>query len=212
MKQCGAFKAKKTNEYDLCHFYCMELSGDLLPFLSPCEPAAHEMLKKLLEAMWALGHRNLLMAFAKDSAMAVCLLQELHHKNSLKHLPLEPKSDIDGKMVKKLLFCPFYLYNGSNDLSYMNHIVCGHYGMAYGCGKCLKKVFLSGQQLKMHLKTCADFPKGDTSSLSNKEPAPQSTQEHSQESPHHSMCPKQKKSDSTSVTGADTLAKNSTAT
>ena len=119
----------------------MELFGGLPPFPSPCKPATCEMLEELLRAVWALGHPNLLMAFARDSAMAVCLLQELHHKDSLKHLPLELKSDADGKIVKKLSFCPFCLYNGSNDISYMNHIMGGHYGTAYGCRKCLKEVY-----------------------------------------------------------------------
>ena len=186
------FKAKKTNKYDLCHFYRMELSRDLPPFLSPHEPATHGMLEELLRAVWALGHPNLLMAFARDSAKAVCLLQELHHKDSLKHLPLEPKSDADSKTVKKLSFCPFCLYNGSNDISYMNHIVCRHYGTVYGCGKCLKEVFLSGQQLKMHLKICVGFPKGGTPSSSDKEPAPQGAQESSQESLYCSQCLKKK--------------------
>ena len=183
MKQCRVFKAKKTNEYDLCYFYHMELSGDLPPFPSPREPATREMLEELLRAAWAVGHPNLLMAFARDSATVVYLLQELHHKDSLKHLPLEPKSDADGKMVKKLSFCPFCLYNGSNDFLYMNHIVCGHYGVVYGNRKCLKEVFLLGQQLKMHLKVCAGFTQGNTPSSSDKEPAPQGAQESSQGSP-----------------------------
>ena len=173
MKQRRVFKAKKTNKYDLCHFYHVELSGDLPPFLSPHEPATCKMLEELLRPAQALGHPNLLMAFTRDSATVVCLLQELHHKDSLKHLPLDPKSDADGKMVKKLSFCLFCLYNGSNDILYMNHIMDRHYGTAYGCGKYLKEVFLSGQQLKMHLKICTGFLKGDTPSLSDKEPAPQ---------------------------------------
>ena len=37
--------------------------------------------------------------------------------------------------------------------------MCRHYGTVYGCGKCLKEVFLLGQQLKMHLKVCAASPK-----------------------------------------------------
>ena len=180
MKQRGVFKAKKTNEYDLCHFYHVELSGDLPPFPSPHKPATRKMLEELLRAAQALGHPNLLMAFARDSAMAVCLLQELHHKNSLKCLPLEPKSDADGKMVKKLSFCPFCLYNGSN---------------VYGCRKCLKEVFLSGQQLKMYLKVYTGFPKGDTPSSSHKVPAPQGAQESSKDGPCCSQRPK-KKSDS----------------
>ena len=34
MKHCGVFKAKKSKEYDLCHFYHIELSGDLPTFPS----------------------------------------------------------------------------------------------------------------------------------------------------------------------------------
>ena len=131
---------------------------------------------------------------ASQSPNGFCkrLLQELHNKDSLKRLPLEPKSDADGKTVKKLSFCPFCLYNGSNDISYMNHIMSRHYGTVYGCGKCLKEVFLLGQQLKMHLKACVGFPKGGTPSLSDKEPMPQGAQESYQESPCHSQCLKQK--------------------
>ena len=195
MKQCGVFKAKKTNKYDLCRFYCVELSGNLPPFPSPCKPATHIMLEDLLRAAHALGHPNLLMAFTRNSATAVCPLQELHNKGSLKCLPLEPKLDADGKMVKKLSFCPFCLYNGSNDISYMNHIMGRHYSAAYGCGKCLKEVFLLGQQLKVHLRVCADLPKGDTTSSSDKGPVPQGTPESSQDSPCCSQCMK-KKSDS----------------
>ena len=106
------------------------------------------------------------------------------------------KSDTDGKMAKMLSFCPFCLYNGSNDILYMNHIMGRHYGTAYGCGNCLKEVFPLGQQLKAHLRVCMGFPRGSTPSSSNKEPVPQGAQESSQDSPHHSQCLK-KKSDST---------------
>ena len=92
------------------------------------------------------------------------------------------KQDTDSKPIKKLSFCPFCLYHGSNDLSYMNHIVIAHYNAEYGCSKCLKAVLLMGQQLKPHLKTCAGFPKDDTSSSSNREPALPVTQD----SPCHS--------------------------
>ena len=196
MKQHRVFKAKKTNKYDLCRFYHMELSSNLPLFPSPCEPAIHMMLEDLLRAAQALGCPSLLMAFARDSATAVCLLQELHNKGSLKCLPLEPKSNTDSKAVKKLSFCLFCLYNGSNDISYMNHIVGRHYSTGYGCRKCLKEVFLLGQQLIVHLRVCAGLPKGDTTSSSDKEPAPQGAQESSQDSPHHSQCAK-KKSDFT---------------
>ena len=105
MKHHGVFKAKKINEYDLCHFYCIEHPGDLPTFSSPCEPATSKMLEDFLLKAWALGHLNLVVAFAWDSAMAVCLLQELHSKDSLKHLPMEPKPEVGGKAIKKLSLC-----------------------------------------------------------------------------------------------------------
>ena len=83
--------------------------------------------------------------------------------------------------MKKLSFCMFCLYNRSNDISYMNHIMARHYRTAYGCGKCLKEVFLFGKQLKAHLRVCAGLPKGNTTSLSDKEPMPQGTPENSQD-------------------------------
>ena len=48
MKHCGVFKVKKTNKYNLCHFYGVELSGDLPKFPSLYEPATCEMLKDFL--------------------------------------------------------------------------------------------------------------------------------------------------------------------
>ena len=79
------------------------------------------------------------------------MLSNLHNKTSLHHLPLEGKGKIGGK---HLSFCPFCLYTGSNDQTYMNHIICGHYDAMYGCGKCLDKVTVLGQQMSNHFKHC----------------------------------------------------------
>ena len=124
MKHRGVFKAKKTNKYDLSHFYHVELFGDLQTFPSPHEPATHEMLEDFLLKAQALWHLNPVVAFAQDLVMAVCLLQELHSKDSLRHLPMEPTPDAGRTTVKKLSFCLLCLYSGSNNLLYMNHIMC----------------------------------------------------------------------------------------
>ena len=99
----------------------------------------------------------------------------------MKHLTLESKpgkQDADSKPIKKLSFCPFCLYHGSNDISYMNDIISAHYNTVYSCSKCLKEVFLSGQQLKTHIKVCMCFPKDDTTSSSDQEPPLCGTQDH----------------------------------
>ena len=159
MKHCGVFDPKKTNEYNLCQFYQVGLSRDLLDFPTPHEPATHEWVSKFLLMTRSLGQPNLIVAHPRDSVMAICLLQELHVKDSLQHLLMEPKADAAGKAIKKLSFCPFCIYSCSNDPSYMNHIICGHYNANYGCEKCLKEVFTTGKLLKNHMKVCEGLPK-----------------------------------------------------
>ena len=222
MKHHGVFKSKKTIEYDLCHFYKVGLSGHLPNFPSPCEPATCKLLSKFLLNARVLGHPNLSVAFAGDSAMAICLLQELHIEDSLRCLPMEPKADAGGKAIKKLSFSPLCIYSGSNNISYMNHIMCRHYHANYGCEQCLNEVFTTGQQLKAHLKVCVGFPKeAEDCTLASPEkehmskdpspdlqpPPPQSSQGSSQVSPHQSQC-SQKKSASTSKK-ADSTTKSS---
>ena len=41
----------------------------------------------------------------------------------------------------------------------MNHIICRHYNTNYGCGKCLNEVFITGQPMCKHMKTCKGLPK-----------------------------------------------------
>ena len=147
---------------------------------------------------------------------AVCLLQELHVKDSLQCLPMEPKADARGKAIKKLFLCLLCMYSGSNDPSYMNHIICGHYNANYRCGKCLNEVFTTGEPLKVHRKVCKGLPKEAVNKAStrdvdhshaspekkkhtSKDPSPnlqpppsQSSQESSQASLHQSQHPKKK--------------------
>ena len=83
MKHCRVFDAKKTNEYDFCCFYQVGLSRDLLDFPLPHKPATHEWVSNFLLKARSLGWPNLIMAHPRDSVMAICLLQELHIKDSL---------------------------------------------------------------------------------------------------------------------------------
>ena len=143
----GVFEPKKTSEYDLCHFYHVGLSGDLPEFPSPHEPTTCEQTSSLLLKTRELGWLNLIMAHSQDAVTAVCLLQELHIKDSLCCLPMETKVEAGSQPIWKLSFCPFCQYSGSNDPFYMNHIVCGHYNAYYGWGKCLNEVYITGQLL-----------------------------------------------------------------
>ena len=101
----GVFELKKTSEYGLCRFYQVGLSGDLPAFPLPHEPATHEQVSSLLLKSRALGWLNLVVAHSQDMVTAVCLLQELHIKDSLSHLPLETKAEAGNKPIQKLSFC-----------------------------------------------------------------------------------------------------------
>ena len=56
-------------------------------------------------------------------------------------------------------FCPFCVYAGMNDLSYLNHIIIAHYIASYKCGKYLKQAFMSSSALHNHKKVCLRFDK-----------------------------------------------------
>ena len=66
--------------------------------------------------------------------------------------------DLRDKSIK-MSFCPFCMYAGANDLSYLNHIIIAHYNASYGCGKCLKQAFVSSSALHNHKKVCLGFAK-----------------------------------------------------
>ena len=47
------------------------------------------------------------------------------------------------------------MYTVQNDPAYLNHIVCTHYDVSFGCGACLSAITSSGQQMKIHIKECS---------------------------------------------------------
>ena len=46
------------------------------------------------------------------------------------------------------------VYIVKNDSAFLNHIVICHYWSSFACGKCLKFVMSSGQQMKKHFLKC----------------------------------------------------------
>ena len=152
MESHEVFKSLKTSEYDLCHFYKVELSGDFPEFPTHCEPVTNDHMHGFLEKAWEFSQPNLLVAHSQDTVF--CLLCKLHNNASLRCLKMGTDTEAGGKIKRKLSFCPFCQYSGSNDPSYLNHIICMHYNASYGCRKCLKEVFPTGQQLTVHIKCC----------------------------------------------------------
>ena len=93
----------------------------------------HSQVRDLLKSAQSIGHPYVILVHSTDSVTTVSMLWELHMAACLRCLQV----DLWDKSVK-MSFCPFCMYVGMNDLSYLNHIIIVHYNASYGCGKCLK--------------------------------------------------------------------------
>ena len=61
------------------------------------------------------------------------------------------------------------MWEGVNNLSYLNHIIIAHYNASYGCGKCLKQAFVSSSTLHNYKKVCIGLiPKKSTGGSGSK--------------------------------------------
>ena len=72
------------------------------------------------------------------------------------------------EQVCKTVILPLLHLCGGNDLSYLNHTMIVHYNASYGCGKCLKQVFMSSSALHNHKKVCLGFAKKPTTGSDGK--------------------------------------------
>ena len=96
----------------------------------------------------------MILVHSTDSVTGVSMLWELHTAACLRCLQV----DLHDKSIKMSL-CPFCTYVGTNDLSYLNHIIIAHYNASYGCGKCLKQALVLSSTLHNHKKVCLGFDK-----------------------------------------------------
>ena len=149
MAECKVLDSIWSDLYDLCCFYILWTTGDPPEFPMLWEPVMHNQVRDLLKWARSIGHPYVILAHSADSVTTVSMLWELHTAACLRCLQV----DLQDKSVK-MSFCPFCMYMGTNDLSYLNHIIIAHYNASYGCGKCLKQVFVSSSALHNHKKVC----------------------------------------------------------
>ena len=154
MAECKVFDGIRSDLYDLCCFYVLGTTGDPPEFPTLWEPVMCSQVRDLLKLAQSLGHPYMILAHSTNSVTAVPMLLKLHMATCLRHLQV----DLWDKSVK-MLFCPFCMYMGANDLSYLNHIIIVHYNTSYGCRKCLKQAFVSSSALHNHKKVCLRFTK-----------------------------------------------------
>ena len=126
------------------------MTGDTPDFPPLREPVMHSQVRDLLKPARLIGHPYMILAYSTDSMTTMSVLRELHTTACLRCLQV----DLCDKS-----FCPFCMYTGTNDLSYLNHIIIAHYNTSYGCGKCLKQAIVSSSTLHNHKKVCLGFDK-----------------------------------------------------
>ena len=155
MKEHGVFQSlpSTTNPLGLCHFYPMDPAS--VSTLAPLKlPATVEHVKGLLLLAKTQCWLYIIIVFQGGPITPLGLLQELHMRNALAHIPIF-RSDETKDGHKPHVSCyPFCMYTIQNDPAYLNHIVSMHYNANFVCGTCLSAITISGQQKKRHLKEC----------------------------------------------------------
>ena len=154
MESKDAFKVIGTSEHSLCHFNQVGISGEFPPFQELHKPWTNNHICCLLRKACLKVQPNLVITLPQDSVTMITLLCTLYNHASLQCLKMETDKEGGDRPSHQLSFCLFCQYSGSNDQSYLNHIMCGHYNVNYGCGKCLDAVFMSRQKLSNHMKKC----------------------------------------------------------
>ena len=166
MHECQVFDGIQSDIYNLCRFYILGMTGDPSEFPALWELTTHGQIRDLLKSAGAISWPYLVLAHSADSVTAISMLRELHTATWLRCFQV----NLQDKLVK-LSFCPFCTYVGGNDLSYLNHIIIGHYNASYRCGKCLKQAFISSSTLHTHKKVCLGLASAKAAGIPDGKPS-----------------------------------------
>ena len=155
MKELGIFQPlpSMTNPIGLCHFYAVD-PASVSMLAPPKPPGTAEHLKGLLLLAKTQHQPYIVVVFQGGTVTALGLLQELHTRSTLAHIPIFWSDETKDGHRPCMSCCPFCVYTIQNDPAYLNHIVGMHYRTNFACGTCLSAVTASVQQMKRHLKEC----------------------------------------------------------
>ena len=155
VEECWVFKPLDTitNPLGLCCFYCTKPPYSNVTTGSK-SAASTCRIKHLLEKAKDLGQPFTIVVFEGGNVTPLGLLQELHSQLTLSCIPIfTPDEAKLGQKTRKSC-CPICTYIVKNDSTFLNHIVICHYWSSFSCGKCLKFIVSSGQQMKKHFLKC----------------------------------------------------------
>ena len=134
MEDRGVFKPlpSTTNPLGLCHFYPTDptIVSTLTP---PKPPAKVDHVKGLLLLVKTQPQPYIIVVFQGGAITALGLLQELHMRSALAHIPIYRPDETKDGHKPRISCCPFCAYTIQNDPAYLNHIVGMHYNANFAC-------------------------------------------------------------------------------
>ena len=104
---------------------------------SPKPLAMAEHVKSLLLLAKMQRWPYIIIVFQGGPITALGLLQELHMRSALAHIPIYQSDETKDGHKPCLSCCPFRAYTIQNDPAYLNHIISTYYNANFACGTCL---------------------------------------------------------------------------
>ena len=200
MEDRGVFQplTSLTNTFGLCHFYRADPNAPMPS--GPVSPATAEHVKRLVLLASTKPRQYVLMVFRGGTVTALGLLQELHTRSALVQIPIYLSGNAKDRHSAHVSCCPFCAYTVQNDPAYLNHIVCAHYDVSFGCGSCLSAITSSVQQMKTHIKECSGLTPLPTASQESA-PGGRSSKKSAPDSKHVSSKKKSSRSEKSQPAG-----------
>ena len=155
MEEHGVFKPAEAinNPMGLCRFYRTSSKKSNV-LTGPSSADCTRNIQGMVELAKGVRQPLTVIVFEGESVTPLCLLQELHLRLTLSHIEISTPDEVKVGQKNCVSCCPICAYMAQNDNLFLNHIIVGHYWSSSSCGKCLKFVAATGQQMKRHILGC----------------------------------------------------------
>ena len=147
----------------LCRFYQMSSKKSNVLTGSKSANCTHN-IQGMVELAKGVGRLLTVIVFEGESVTPLCLLQKLHSCLTLSCIVIStPEVKVGPNNCMSC--CPICAYVAQNDYSFLNHIIVRHYWSSFSCGRCLKFIVTTGQQMKRHVLAVGSSRRGARESI-----------------------------------------------
>ena len=152
MEEHRVFKPAESinNPMGLCRIYqtSPEKSNALTqPKSAECARRIYGMVEIAKRVRWQLT----VIIFDGESVSPVCLLKELHSHMALLQITIHTPEEAEVGVWNCMYCCPICAYVIKNDITFLDHIIVGHYWGSFSCGKCLAFAVATAEQMRRHI-------------------------------------------------------------